>query len=116
MMDEKSELRTASGEEDNLYGDLLKIANGDFSVAEKRCADFTEYANRVSGYTEPESLTTKTKWYIRLACFIGFHDWIDLGKFEYVSLIHRGPAVTIRQCKHCARKEEKRVSGKYIHE
>lgn len=38
---------------ENLYGDLLKIAGGDIALVEERVSQFRDFANTVSGSSEP---------------------------------------------------------------
>jgi hypothetical protein len=44
----------------NIYADVLKIAGGDFSVAERRVTEFSEFANTVPA--APESGSRDSEW------------------------------------------------------
>jgi hypothetical protein len=44
----------------NIYADVLKIAGGDFSVAERRVTEFSEFANTVPAASD--SGLPETEW------------------------------------------------------
>lgn len=51
----------------NLYGDLLKIAGGDVAVAQERVTQFRDFANHVSGGSQPNGGAARSDAYSHTA-------------------------------------------------